>query len=1601
MDSKYICPDANCIGNDTLSEAIAQALGLKCPLCSGGLQPLLDDSVSELPVYPDGLDPAGLPCYLAHPWKEYWMEKHPRVRLQWMVDLVEVAIRWVTAIVFADVLKGNDGVLPSSVGAQIREHIERPTLGRWVAILRELSNAGGKLESPVAPEVHHLYEDSFKEFLGHGSKDSDATEHASFLKLRNHIAHSGGFRKKVAEEYLDSFSDRFLQFMKAVVGSTISHQLIFKHQGSFLSLQGLEPKSVDFHSWASSFEDGVWLMDGQRALKLLPLLGYGPVMRFKTTGVLEAEGSGNAPLVYSRSESRKLSYTPLGRDEAHSESENIEQFRDLFRLNEAMSDSPKATGDGFSWDSFLQEARIQSEDLIGRKSEIKAVKSWEKSMDSFDDKAQRLAWIVGGPGSGKSLLMSKLAANRSNSGQNGLYFHRFRVGDSRNSERSFLRLLRAALWAWEPLQEYTTEPSHSNLEVPLLLEDLRDRLAAIQKIEISNPRDSRPYFCILLDGLDELQCNAHCFDNIVDKLSFPGTIWICSSRPDGQIYSGSSSIGGAPIFPEGLPPMSKADVRQMLIQGIGNARFALLREDLDDEKVVRNPFVDSVVERAEGLPIYVQLVIKDLLAGEIDVREGNCLPNSLVDYYQSLIDRLGISDIRRDLPLLVCLLARACEPLEEEALCILLSGRSSPSARFEKRTRNALLAGAGLLRKTTTKEGSTGYMLYHQSFREFIVGSDSLPAASSLEGSLEEAAERLVEISTKWAELPPGGLMNHLFRWGTEYALWWGDNGLSQCLERLTDFKYLQARTATLPSIEVPDLVSEYGNVLSLLEEGGHSQLGAFRLWEEFFRTQSHILLRGDEQWPVNRILLQLALELGGSNPIRNAALEWAESGECDWTFLLRSRSKTEFEPSSCRRVFEFGDISSGVGAVLEYPSLKLLVRTDTAGATSSRLFLLDRKSGKIQEIPGDFVRVETAMLGASHCIIWGNGGEAYFVDVESSEPRAIRIGQDQHFQNFRVLDDSWIEVTDKDGMVQTINVSTKEESGRSEAYFDSGHREATAQPHATADDLPTKVEQLAARSGIIIQDLDWCRAVLDSLSERHKHVLSLLWGLMDGYQRTISEVGQKFQMRLIDLYLLFQQAISKLSSYDSAKGTPLGSEPVALSDDRFITYTPRLSTQFVLWDRHGLEQIALRGHPSLVANVQPLSSRLFASWDLVGNVRIWSTETGALEGELQGYLGEVREVVFFSEQKVLIQFNDDPFLDIDGCRLGSCIVSLELGSNSSEIHQGHTSQVEKVYKLKDNHFLSWCDPFDGRICEWDFSLGNRKTAAGYCGKDASLFRYGDNTVSVAPASTSFWNPRNGEELLRIHTSRDSLLYLDEDRFLSYNHLERTPYLKCSPSIRIWDTASLDLIAELSGLTEEIERVLVSEDGISAYYPEPDQILKWSLKDFKPTETGPEERLAAFLHKRLISLGLFSQETCKILKRNNIGDILTLVAFSEDQLLAMPGVTNAVTSEIQEGLGHVGLSLQLQVSTLFRDIWMPGTLSEELSKDHGIKPSHAFTDSRFNEIDERVGTVASWECESSIEEYLDSSGIVSIVDSSGCLNFINRNKIHNSATSVP
>ena len=76
----------------------------------------------------------------------------------------------------------------------------------------------------------------------------------------------------------------------------------------------------------------------------------------------------------------------------------------------------------------------------------------------------------------------------------------------------------------------------------------------------------------------------------------------------------------------------------------------------------------------------------------------------------------------------------------------------------------------------------------------------------------------LAEAAEGWAAQTDPSLAavrRHLFRWGTEYALWWlGEEGPAAARERLTDFAYLQARTATLPAHECTDLAAEYAAVL-------------------------------------------------------------------------------------------------------------------------------------------------------------------------------------------------------------------------------------------------------------------------------------------------------------------------------------------------------------------------------------------------------------------------------------------------------------------------------------------------------------------------------------------------------------------------------------------------------------------------------------------------------------------------------------------------------------------------------------------------------------------------------------------------------------------
>ena len=901
--------------------------------------------------WPNDLDPATLPTWLAHPWASLCAESHPRVRLAWLTDTAELVVRWTVALALTEVVHANAGRLPEAVADAIAEHVERPTLGRWLGVLRALGGAAPKRELLTVGLFEWAERTLAPCFTSEGAGGGLQN---SLLVLRNHAAHGGGMSRNQAAELVAAHLPTLVMLIGGVRDTLGDTALV----ANGVHLIGTQPGP----SATTAPGPGAWLVGPAGTLPLDPLLYYGDVLHVATDGQVRARPGGPTAQASTRGNRDRLTYTPLGTDASSSERFDVDAFRALFQLDRArLTGTPQADRvGGFAYDDFVREARLQSTDLIGRAAELARAKAWLKSRDPYGD-APRVGWISAGPGVGKSMLMARLVADYDNGekqqarGGRGLYYHRFRGGDARNDRRSFLRHLQAALLAWQPIAAVTEPPAEDAGDGQKLEDDVAARLAVIATLAAPDPRAPRPCFWVFLDGLDEASGPDGAMPELIQKLSVPGTVWLAAGRPERGLDRAFAATGCESVFDGGLPPMHAGDIRAMLLDGLGGGRYALLARDEDTDssgdsvQPLKNDFVDAVVHRAQGLPLYVHLLLEDLRAGHLDVRSEERLPDGLTAYYDALVERLGISDAKRDLTQIIALLARAVEPLDTAGLALLLSGgKPERLGRYLPRAEAALRAGGALLRRAPSPDTDQGWALYHQSFRDYV-GS-----AAALAASVADAEEALIEAAANWsAQTTPElrAVRAHLFRWGTEYALWWaGAEGSTAANGRLTDFAYLQARTAALPAAECKDLAREYADVLTA--RGGTDP--ALALWEAFMREREHMLRRGDAEWPANRILLQLAVEHADDSPVTKAAEAWLETGACDWVWLKRAGRVAHATASPCLRVLE-GHTSSVKGA-LALPDGRLLSWSDDHtlrlwdGATGAALAVLEGHTREVTD---------------------------------------------------------------------------------------------------------------------------------------------------------------------------------------------------------------------------------------------------------------------------------------------------------------------------------------------------------------------------------------------------------------------------------------------------------------------------------------------------------------------------------------------------------------------------------------------------------------------------------------------------------------------------
>jgi len=1091
------------------------------------------------------------------------------------------------------------------------------------------------------------------------------------------------------------------------------------------------------------------------------------------------------------------------------------------------------------------------------------VKNWLKGRDGREEYKPSLGWLHGGPGLGKSLLVAKLVTDVANAPVNrqGLYYHRFRSGDARNSRRFFLLGLQSALVAWPPLSALEA-PTPDADDGKVLEEDIKTRLSAVNELPPYNEKAPPPRFVVLIDGLDECTGRDSTLPGLLTGLLNPGTVWLTASRPNPEIISAFETQQCEAIFTNGLPPMSSNDIRAMLIEGLGQTSHTLVARDEDQvDGGVTNPFICTVVEKAEGMPLYVYLVVEDLKRGAITVKDEDKLPIGLMDYYNQLLARLGVSDVQRDLTLITALLASAEEPLTAEDLVVLVPGVIHKAAQFTPRMAKAIGAGRALLRPALTPQGESGYILYHHSFKEHVLTTDNLA------GSVTEARENLYQLAGQWQNLPIGNLRRHLFRWGTQYNLRWNEvDGMTQAYQHLTSFTYLQARCRDLSdAVDVTDLVQDYELLQNHLNEGEEQQ--AFQVWVSFFQEKAHILRRGNEHWPSYKILLQLAVEHADDSPVTQSAEAWLEQGHCDWKWLRNPRRIKQAAPSNCLGVLE-GHTSAVKGAkVLDDGRILSWSYDHTLRLWNSRGEPHATLEGHSYTVTGCIVLEDGRLLSWS---------EDYTLRLWSNEGKSLATleGHSDYINGVIVLDggcfiswsdDGTLRLWSSEGMPLTVlkghskcvNGVTILDDGRFlswskdhtlRLWSNEGKPLATLEGHSDyingvivlnderflscSDDgtlriwgregMPLTVLKGHSKcvNGVTILDdgrfLSWSKDHTLRLWSNEGKPLATLEGDSDSIEGVmVLDDGRFLSFSYSGIRLWSNQGESLATLKDS-----LITGVNILDDGCFISWSSYYLT-LRLWSFDGMPLTTLEGHSDYISGVIVLNDERFLSWSDDGTLRLWTSKS-KIQSTLEGHSDLINGVEVLDNGNILSYSSDETRLSNND---GKFLANLE----------GDYGGILGVKVLEDGCFLSWFHG-DNSLWLWNHRGKLLVTLEGHSDfiLGATILDDGRFLSWSYDMTLKIWSPE-GVLLVTLEGHLDRIMgvkILDNGRFLSWSW---------DKTLRLWSREGKSL-ATLEGHSDIIEGVNVLEDG---------RFLSWSGSDYTPRLWSSEGKLLAMLEGHL------------------------------------------------------------------------------------------------------------------------------------------------------
>jgi len=1418
-----------------------------------------------------------LPTLLALPLAEVVREPVPVLALWAMCDLAEMALKLVVMTGIGEHTCKSGVVdpratLPEELVRELRDHVELPTMGRWLAMALAVAKHAPEVSTlPLLPLVASL-----KNLMsGHLTNPE-----AGLLPLRNHLAHAGPVGRAEAERLLSVWRPRVLAWADDTLRWLVDVRLIvIDGEGRRCVLRGESGDELSDSLLGNNVRPpddapagSAWLCSATQAFLLGPL------------GAFDIET--RALQVYYRNGEVRLQYLRLGA--AGGVCESDVHARDRFRALFLSSSSPGPRGrKPFVIHDFVAEIRQEAARRVGREDELSTLRM---AANALHDGA---LWVAGPAGVGKSNLMAALMEEWLDHPPEGALVlpYRFRAGNDRCGRSPFLTYLRERLEASGALAPPAKNASHENDDrAKPTAQVVNNDLVQDVKVLLERLLPERRVL-LVIDGLDEIvERDARFVDDVLVRLRTPRVALIAAGRHERGLAGRFARLGAVIPFPDGLPAMRDDDVRALLLERTGPVRRRLIARDQEFGGKVVNAFVDAVARRAAGLPIYVNYVVGDLNAGKLSPEQIDTLPASLHAYHDELLRRAVVGDLQAVATPTLVLLALAHEPLSVNELAALLARcgklgtaptmQGSPEALVER----VLQVLGAMVRRAPKPDGEDGYTLFHHSLRTHIIGSrDVEHTVTTLRASLAETALR-----------PAGdGAEVYLYRCGVRHML--DADRTTDALNLVTDFERLMARFQRLD--DTGSAADGWYADWERVRARTGSLEGAARQWWDFAQTNRHSFRKsGWESW---RVLFQAAMDHADDSVVTLAAEAFEASGQRTWAWLRWGNRPKVWQESPCLAVMV--GHTKGVQGALALDGGRLL-----SWSTDNTLRLWEAATGApLAVLEGHTHWVEGALsLDGGRLLSW-SWDKLRLWDGATGAPLFVLEGHKDKVSGALALDDGRIVSWSHDktlrlwdgatgtplalleGHIRGVEGALALDDGRILSWSSDNTlrlwRGETGTPLAVLEGHTAMVLGALALDGerILSWSVDstlrlwrWASGAPLAVLRGHTHFVEGALALDDGRILSWSrDMTLRFwdgatgaplavleghtdtvlgALTLDGGRLLSWSADNALRLWDGASGAPLavleghtdtvrgallvgGGRVFSWSDDHTLR----------TWDdATGSPLDVLDGHTSGVAGVLFVDGERLLSWSGDRTLRLWNGATGAMVAVLEGHTDKVRGLRALDRGR-LLSWSRDPALRLWNGATGAMVAVLE----------GHTDKVGGLLALDDGRLLSWSD--DRTLRLWDGATGAPlNVLEGHTGWVLGALALDDERLLSwsSDKGLRLWDAKTGARLhvLRGHKSLvRGACVLNDGRLLSWSHdctlrlwdpatgavlavleghrlrvkaalvLDGGRILSCSDdqTLRLWDAATGATVAVLNGHTDTIRDALMLDDG---------RLLSWS-----------------------------------------------------------------------------------------------------------------------------------------------------------------------------